>query len=363
MSKKHNHRPGAPAPKAPETEQKTESAVVPETGEAEDIAEAAGEAAEAAEAVREAAPEAPKPAEAAAKKAGGAISFGGGANNAFIREFAETPRYKRTLEEIEEEEKLRAESGYPESRRPYRTGSGERRAASAFSEKDVPEKDDVFNADWSFSNDYTRPIDAGTLKASQRSAARGQRNSFVMPLSDMEDGELYAPEEPQPEDEETPPPYVPVFSNDRKGRKARKKYMKEQKQLAKQQKVTRFSRAFSQSRGFGVLMLITMLLNAGFAFGYMITHVARTSLFTSAETAMAAQNVTVYSVTFESPLTGLLKIVMYLLPVFDLIWTFKFRKTDKKAVGYNRKTVIVCLCLIALGLAVAIFDIAAAHLL
>ncbi len=83
----------------------------------------------------------------------------------------------------------------------------------------------------------------------------------------------------------------------------------------------------------------------------------------STERALQLQGQTSYTLIFESPMLSILKVFMYLLPILAVVWTILFKKTDGKGTYYNRKIVIVFVCLIALTMLFTVIDLTSMHLL
>ena len=265
----------------------------------------------------------------------GGISFGGGAQNAFVREFAEKPQYERTLEEIEREERSIAE-GYVDPVRRERLRN-EFRVRSANS----VHIDGTADPDWRI----------GGVENSQRVAQTGAG----YPTGDLPFNSMYV----QPLSDESPVQQVPgqqiPLQQD--------PYAPAPAVLPPLPPESGLNRLISQNTGFSVFTIVTAAINLLWAILYIVTCTARGMEFSSAERAMALQNQLNYTLTFQSPLLGPLKFFMYLLPLLAVAWAIAFKVTDSKGSAYNKKTVIVFLCIVAFSMLITVFDIASLHLL
>lgn len=260
-------------------------------------------------------------------EADGGIPFGGGADNAFVRDFAERPQYERTLEEIERDER-RAAAGYVDPVRRERLRN-EFRARSA----NGVHIDPSANADWRIHGMETSRY-AQQPGMGYPNGYPDYGSQYVQPLSDEPDyvqsGQQAAPVAP------ASAPAIPPSS---------------------------LARFISQSTGFSVFTIITAGINLLWSIIYMITGTARGMEFSSAERAMALQGQMNYTLTFQSPMLGPLKFFMYLLPLLAVAWAITFKVTDSKGFGYNRKTIIAFLCLVAFSMVITVIDIATMHLI
>jgi hypothetical protein len=126
---------------------------------------------------------------------------------------------------------------------------------------------------------------------------------------------------------------------------------------------TGFQRLISTKKNFAVFTVIAGILDILWEFLYFVTIANREIVMGTTESTLRSQGQTAYTIIFESPLIGLLKVMMFLLPVFAVIWAILFKKADSKKYYYNRKTVIFFLCLIALAMLIAVIDLTALHLL
>ena len=300
----------------------------------------APEAPEAAE------PAAPAPAAPEAAPAPG-ISFGGGANNDYIRRFAESPQYGRTLEEIEQDEMISAGVS-EETRERYRAQAKRRMAETESAGVRLPQSapKQQANPGWRIGGKVvlvdplddelpTSPRQAPAQEplvypepAGEAPAVPQQPYGYVQPIAEEEAAEAPA--------EEAPPQSVPK---------------------------TGFQRLFSTKKNFAVFTVIAGAINILWEFLYFVTLANRSIVMSATESTLISQGQTSYTIIFESPMIGLLKFFMFLLPLFAVIWAILFKKADAKKYYYNRKIVIFFLCLIALAMIVAVVDLTALHLL
>ena len=126
---------------------------------------------------------------------------------------------------------------------------------------------------------------------------------------------------------------------------------------------SRFTQLFGESKLLAVLTLIAGIGGIGWVLLYIGMLMERESLFTQTIQTMAVQGQYEYSVTFTSPLLGVLRGVLYLTPVFALVWALVVALCGKKNKFLGHKAVIITvLCVFALVGIVAVFDIAAAGL-
>ncbi|MCH5198648.1 MAG: hypothetical protein J1E34_07050 [Oscillospiraceae bacterium] len=258
------------------------------------------------------------------------ISFSGGKENAFIKEYAASPQSERTIEQIEEEEMRMAEKQAQLSERASRRREeikNKKASSSALiksletekTEKSVPEAS---------VNSFSEKGPSVKEPKKSEVTKKLSRAELLIPVS-SEAG--FAPEE----NEDLP-----------EGKK----------------QLSRFARVFSESAAFSVFSLITGIALIAWNILYIVTAVIRDILFTNAANAMAIQGQLNYTAVFSSPALTVLKISAYFLMVLVLAWGIFFRVTDGKYKSYNKKTVIIIMCLIAFAAVVAVFDVAFAHL-
>jgi hypothetical protein len=136
----------------------------------------------------------------------------------------------------------------------------------------------------------------------------------------------------------------------------------EQKDAPAQPK-TGFQRTFSTRRGFARHTLVLGVLSLFWDCAYFFTLIERTVQFNETERTYLMQGVREFTMTFESPLISVLKVLMYVLPVLILIWALRFRRADKKNAYYNRRTLAVVLALIIVAVFILVLDLTGQHLL
>ena len=313
------------------------------------VSENAQEASQATEPTPAAAPGSPDAAFAPQAEPEGGISFGGGADNPYIKQFAASPKYSRTLDEIEEDEQSAAGGVTDEMRERYRA-SAKRRMAEG-------------EAD---------PVRSAPVSPRQQPASGwmiGGKVVLVDPLDDELPG-APAPQSfqtgdplvyPEPEKDAAVYPPQPGEAAPVSGEAPAAPYVPEGAGYTVP--FTGLQRLISTKKAFTVFTLITGILNILWDFLYFVTVANRELVMGATESSLRSQGQTSYTITFESPLIGLLKVVMYLLPVLAVVWAILFKRADSQKYFYNKKTVIVMLCLIALAMFLTVIDLTALHLL
>ncbi len=285
----------------------------------------------------------------------GGISFGGGADNPYVKQFAASPRYARTLDEIEEDEQSADGGVSDEMRERYRAAAKRRMAegeADPIRTAPVSPRQQP-GAGWRIGGKVVLvdPLDDELTGAPAPQAAPAA-DPLVYPEAD--DGTaVYPPPQPgyaapgyaAPAYPEAPQaPYVPEGAG----------YTVP---------ITTLDRLISTKKGFKVFTLIAGILNILWDFMYVMTVANRELVMGATESTLRSQGQTSYTITFESPLIGLLKVVMYLLPVLAVVWAILFKRADSQKYYYNKKIVIAVLCLIALAMFITVIDLTALHLL
>ena len=277
----------------------------------------------------------------------GGISFGGGADNEYIKAFATKPKYNRTLEEIELDEKKGAGAVNEDIRARVRADAKrhkeefEAQQAAILSQTkpaSAPEPAPAVADEDAYAR-YQRIMQSGaadTGSPEPRTASAG-RFSLIDPLeeeteyADADGEDTLAEEDIVPEG-----PQIPE---------------------------SKFRRLFSASKGFSVFTLIAAIFNILWDILYVVAGITRSVMMSNTELALQAQGQTSYTLIFESPMLSILKVFMYLLPILAVVWTILFKKTDGKGTYYNRKIVIVFVCLIALTMLFTVIDLTSMHLL
>lgn len=277
----------------------------------------------------------------------GGISFSGGANNEFITQFAAEPQYDRTLEEIELDEKSPAQSIVDEATRERFRVQARRRREELFGPASAEERPGVrlkaqqAESGWMIGGkvSYVDPLEEETPSAPAAPASappapqpQGEvpakaAGGFVQPLAEEDYAGDYA---------DPAPGAIPVSFLDR---------------------------FLSTNKGFSVYSLIMgcvyILWNVLYAAGLIL----RTMEFDAAERMLLMQGQRNYTLIFDWPMLPVLKVIMYVLPVLALLWAILFKRADNKKDYYNKKTIIVLLCLIALAMVFTVIDFTALHLL
>lgn len=281
----------------------------------------------------------------------GGISFGGGANNAYIRQFAAAPRYGRTLEEIEQDESNPSAAVSEETRERIRASAKRRNPGSDAAGDATPSATpQQSSSGWMIGGKVVLvdPLDNEAPASRQAAVSRQATANEGLIYPEDNDGTVVFPpagagyvqpiadDMPDSPAQETPPQSIPR---------------------------TGFQRLISTKKNFAVFTVIAGLIHILWNFLYFITLANRNIVMSATESSLISQGQTNYTITFESPLIGLLKFFMFLLPVFAVVWALLFKKADSKKYYYNKKTVIVFLCLIALAMLIAVIDLTALHLL
>ena len=276
----------------------------------------------------------------------GGISFSGGADNAYIKAFASKPQYDRTLEEIEMDEKNG--TGTVDMDRRARVRAEAKRHQEEFAAQQVAilsetkpiSRDD--NDDIPAPYKYADPLaDRTTVLPDMRGVPQsGGRISLIDPLED--DVPYDADPDALTEDGE---------------------YADDEAEQESQAPRSAFRRIFSDSKGFSVFTLIAGIIAAFCDIMYIIGGISRSVMMANAERTLLLQGQTAYTLYFESPMLGFVKFLLILLLIFTVIWMILFKKTDNKGIYYNRKTVIVFVCLIAFTMLLLVIDLTSLHLL
>lgn len=263
----------------------------------------------------------------------GGISFSGGKDNEFIKKYAASPQIDRTIEDIEKDElkvaEKQAEIRERNAQRREKSKNKENRRFAFGENKVIPE------ASKPASNpSKENPSDSEELKEQPDNISADPplkkkltRADLIIPISDDDIKDEAPPSTPE-----------------------------EKKQLS------RFARIFSESKGFSVFTLITGMILVIWNVLYIVTAIMRDILFTNAVNTMLAQGQINYTAVFSSPALSVLKFMAYIIPILILAWIFSFKKSDGKNKLYNKKTMIIIMCLIAFSAVVAVFDVASAHL-
>ncbi len=111
------------------------------------------------------------------------------------------------------------------------------------------------------------------------------------------------------------------------------------------------------SRSAAFFTLLNLFVYGAWIITYIACTMLRASLFAQAQSQMAMQGQFTYTVTVSSPVFGLLKFLLYILPVLALIWAFVIRKQDRKAIICDKKLIIAALVVMLVSAFAALADI------
>ena len=213
----------------------------------------------------------------------GGISFGGGADNEYIKAFATKPKYNRTLEEIELDEKKGAGAVNEDIRARVRADAKrhkeefEAQQAAILSQTkpaSAPEPAPAVADEDAYAR-YQRIMQSGaadTGSPEPRTASAG-RFSLIDPLeeeteyADADGEDTLAEEDIVPEG-----PQIPE---------------------------SKFRRLFSASKGFSVFTLIAAIFNILWDILYVVAGITRSVMMSNTELALQAQGQTSYTLIFE----------------------------------------------------------------
>ena len=274
----------------------------------------------------------------------GGISFGGGAQNAYITAFASKPQYERTLEEIELDEK-KGNSTVDQDRRA-RMRAEAKRHQEEFAAQQIAilsgtkpiERDDDIPSPHKYAD--TRTDKTAVLPDMRSVPQNNGRISLIDPLEDD----------------------VP-YDADPDAVNADGEYADDEASEEAQAPRSAFRRIFSDSKGFSVFTLIAGILSIVCDIMYISGAITRNVMMADMERTLLLQGQTSYTLIFESPMLGLLKFFMILLVILTLVWLILFKKTDNKGIYYNRKIAIAFICLIAFTMLLLVIDLTSLHLL
>lgn len=124
-----------------------------------------------------------------------------------------------------------------------------------------------------------------------------------------------------------------------------------------------FKKVFSENAFLSAATLLGGIFSAVWAVLYIVVLNIRASMFTSAQATMLSRGQTSYSLTFDSPLLGVLKVLIYFIPVLAVLFAAALKTADNKGHRYGRKMIIAVLCVIVFAGVLAGFDIGFAHLI
>ena len=270
----------------------------------------------------------------------GGISFGGGADNQFIRKFAADPQYDRTLEEIAIDERKTAGGAAEDARREKIRAQARRRMTEHAAQYDSP---------------Y---LTGQQPEAQPQPMARPMRRSmFIDPLEEEIEAEEAAAREAYRA------PEAPYYAPPEAAGPAAAPAAEEEAPAETEAPLSGFAAFLSESKGFSVYSVVVGAVCILYSLLYFFTVMLRSIVLSNTERTLLLQGQTAYTITFTSPFIGLLKVMMYLLPVLFVVWAIVFKRTDGKKYRYNKKTVIALLCLGGAAMLVTVIDLMALHLM
>ena len=125
----------------------------------------------------------------------------------------------------------------------------------------------------------------------------------------------------------------------------------------------RFASVFSEDRFLSVSLLIAGIVSLLFSVVHIVVYGIRASMFSNSEALMAARGIASYTLNFSSPVLGFLKFLLFLVPIGAVLFTVALKLADGKGLGYNKKTVIAVLSVVLFAGVMAALDVAVTHLL
>lgn len=124
-----------------------------------------------------------------------------------------------------------------------------------------------------------------------------------------------------------------------------------------------FRKVFSENTFLSVASLLTGGVSALWSVLYVVVLSIRTSMFSTAQSSMAARGQAAYHLTFETPWLAVLKIFAYFIPVLAILFAAALKVADNKEQRFGKKMAVAVLCVIVLAGVLAGFDVGFAHLL
>lgn len=113
-----------------------------------------------------------------------------------------------------------------------------------------------------------------------------------------------------------------------------------------------------------VFSLVNFFLYGAWIIAYVICMMLRSSAFNSAQASMALSGQVNYTVEVTSPMFGVLRAVLYALPVFIAVWLVALVICDKKRMLLcDNKIIIALFGIDAVCALISAFDMFASHMI
>ena len=120
-----------------------------------------------------------------------------------------------------------------------------------------------------------------------------------------------------------------------------------------------------KKNGFAFVMtLINLCLYAGWSVAYFICDICRNVMLANAQSQMAAQGFTEYTLVISSPVFTVLKVLLYLMPVVLIMWMAGVLSSDKKQLELPDKRLLIGACAVDIFTGIlAVVDVFAVRLI
>lgn len=126
----------------------------------------------------------------------------------------------------------------------------------------------------------------------------------------------------------------------------------------------RFNIRKGDSRFLFVFSLVNFFLYAVWFASYVICLMLRSSAFNSAQASMALSGQMNYTVEVTSPFFGVLRVFLYVLPVFIIVWLVALKICDKKRMTLcDNKIIIAVFGIDTVCALMSAFDMFASHMI
>lgn len=113
-----------------------------------------------------------------------------------------------------------------------------------------------------------------------------------------------------------------------------------------------------------VFSLINFFLYGAWFVAYVICLMLRESAFNSAQSSMAISGQTNYTIEVSSPFFSVLRVLLYALPVFIVIWLIALKAIDSKRKDLcDNKIILAVFGVDAAAALMAAFDMFASHMI
>ncbi|MBR5411396.1 MAG: hypothetical protein IK104_12060 [Clostridia bacterium] len=173
--------------------------------------------------------------------------------------------------------------------------------------------------------------------------------------------------QPLPEDVASPDeekdPYIDELSDDEEEEEYEDEYDYEDEDLYDEiEKPRGFKGVFSENAFLSTTTIILGVICAAFDIVFFITLFMRDIMFGNALSAFPLNGYS-YTVTFDSPLLTLLKILLYLVPFAAIFFGAALIVTDKNKQYFGKKMMIVLVVLLLIAVACTGYDMSFSHLL